>query len=117
LNCSKRLIDNVGKITANPILTLPTKSITEIKGKNRAIPPDLGKMGLAVILPTLFSFVLILLSKKSQTKANTKYYDITEIKGKNRAIPPDLGIAWLIACSIPSTSDMIVWDLIKKVRI
>ena len=33
------------------------------------------KMGLAVILPTLFSFVLILLSKKSQTKANTKYYD------------------------------------------
>ena len=33
------------------------------------------KMGLAVILPTLFSFDLILLSKKSQTKANTKYYD------------------------------------------
>ncbi|MGH2335365.1 ABC transporter ATP-binding protein, partial [Enterococcus faecalis] len=28
-----------------------------------------------VILPTSFSFVLILLREKSQTKANTKYYD------------------------------------------
>ncbi|MGL9971919.1 ABC transporter ATP-binding protein [Enterococcus sp. DIV1420a] len=34
------------------------------------------KMGLAVIIPTLISFILIPLSKKSQVKANSKYYKV-----------------------------------------
>lgn len=34
------------------------------------------KMGLAVMIPTLVSFVFIPLGKKNRTKASTKYYDV-----------------------------------------
>jgi hypothetical protein len=99
---------------------LPTKSITEIKGKNRAIPPDLGIAWLiACSIPStshlrvqiaddLSNLPLSYFSKHNLSDLSQTI--MSDVEGKNRAIPPDLGIAWLIACSIPSTSDMIVWD-------
>ena len=33
-----------------------------------------------------------------------------DISGKKSAMPPTFGIEWLIACSIPSISAIIVWD-------
>ena len=35
---------------------------------------------------------------------------MTDISGKKSAMPPTFGIEWLIACSIPSISDMIVCE-------
>lgn len=41
------------------------------------------KMGLAVIIPTIVSFIFIPLSKKYQLRANKKYYDILRENSEN----------------------------------